>query len=666
MYVLVVIIFISGFVSSSNKLNLPKYIKKYEIVDCFVSNLKTKRDLFTKNKRITKLYDTEVRFKSYETYFHLILNEDMTFTKLTVESYLSNNSIQAENVTIKMFEGIVKNRSVRSYVVGYLKDNVFTGSVYLNETQFFIEPARKFFPNYTYVNKIIVYREEDTVYESINYTQKLDPKITSSPYNRMSKGINKTVNETEDYACLVEFVSDHTLYDYFARDTNELTAHLYLHAKYADFIFRRTDFDGDGKRDRIRIIVDKIFIYKNKDDSNYPMKVASDIYTLLEQFSYRVQEYCASVCMTARVFSQSFLGLAFQASAVNNWAGGICQKPVPRSYYSESMRSVNTAVHTMKNKKGDALPLSVSLLVVAHELGHSFGSGHDSYGNLTCSPGGRKGYYLMYPISQPNSKPLNSFFSPCSRKQIASVIKAKGECLKHHPATCGNAIQEGDEECDCGKGAFCPYVDECCTPSDAGPPEKGCTFNKEKKASCSPIGNKCCLDNCMINTDENVQCHDGFLECKVSFCEGKSGICPEPKEAPDKYPCRGTSKTCSGGTCNSSVCLDNGLIDCICDDIESECYICCKKKDKCVTASSLGFETPDGQIHYAFEGSLCNFIRYQCDGSGNCVNPRTRNLATMTKKSIAFWVAVCGLILTIIIFIFFAIYFLKLYPYLTN
>ena len=664
MQILFIIAFISRFVSSSDKYKLTRYIEKYEIVDCYVYSPRIKRDFFMSNDKIKKSFDAEVRFKSYKTNFHLLLTEDIAFKELKVETFSYNNTIQPENVTIKMFEGVIKNTYLRSYAIGYLNDSTFTGSVNLNETLYFIEPAKRFFSNYSFTNKIVVYREEDIVFENLSDIRHFNEQIILYNYdNLLPKGINRTENGTEDYACMMEFVSDHTLHDYFDRDINEVTAYLYLHGKYADFIFRRADFDGDGKRDRIRIIIDKIFIYKSENDPDYPMVEASDMYVFLKKFSYRTQKHCLAVCMTAKIFTNTVIGAAFKASAEDSKPpGGICQKPIEPSYYNRETRSLNTLVLTIKNMKGNTLPLSATLLSLAHELGHSFGSDHDSLENLTCSPGSQKGFYLMHAMSQNNQKSLSSFFSPCSRKQIASVIAARGECLKPHPATCGNAIQEGSEECDCGKKAFCQHIDQCCAPSDAKPPEKGCTFSKAVNATCSPKEDKCCLENCMINVDKNALCHRDLSECKVSFCDGKSKDCPKPKEAPDKFPCRGTSKSCSGGVCNSSVCLDNGLSDCVCNDLRFECYICCKKGGKCIPASLLGFKAPDGQQYYALEGSVCNLKRYQCDGSGNCVDSRRRSIAKKRKLSVPLWIAFCGLILALLILGIVLMYFLKFYP----
>merc|ERR1719362_2662974 len=95
--------------------------------------------------------------------------------------------------------------------------------------------------------------------------------------------------------------------------------------------------------------------------------------------------------------------------------------------------------------------------VVAHEIGHNFGMGHDSNNNA-CPESG----FIMEAVG--DSQASNTF-SECSVDYITtyfnSVYAVEGECLENSPTmvfgdpVCGNGLVEGNESCDCGGVGQC-------------------------------------------------------------------------------------------------------------------------------------------------------------------------------------------------------------------
>ena len=107
-------------------------------------------------------------------------------------------------------------------------------------------------------------------------------------------------------------------------------------------------------------------------------------------------------------------------------------------------------------------------MIMAHEMGHIFGSAHDNATKL-CTPGGSEGDYIMYASVSSGKKRNDYLFSPCSRQSVYRAIVTKGwnqysGCFidQYYPL-CGNGIIDEGEECDCGYKGSCK--DPCCTPA---------------------------------------------------------------------------------------------------------------------------------------------------------------------------------------------------------
>ncbi|XP_065931978.1 disintegrin and metalloproteinase domain-containing protein 10 homolog [Magallana gigas] len=151
-------------------------------------------------------------------------------------------------------------------------------------------------------------------------------------------------------------------------------------------------------------------------------------------------------------------------------AGGVCERyKTIREQGRTVQKSLNTGIVTLINY-ARRVPPRVSHLTFAHEVGHNFGSPHDS-GSI-CAPGGDAGNYIMYPSATKGNLRNNELFSECSRDNITRVlnsvvnqINGKVNCFTASDAAfCGNGIKEKGEECDCGYRDDC--TDQCCHPRD--------------------------------------------------------------------------------------------------------------------------------------------------------------------------------------------------------
>jgi len=185
--------------------------------------------------------------------------------------------------------------------------------------------------------------------------------------------------------------------------------------------------------------------------------------------------------------------------------------------------------------------------VVAHEMGHNFGMGHDSTGN-DCEQSG----YIMNAVmgaTAPNQ------FSSCSVTYInsyfSSTYSENGECLENTPThvegdpICGNGFVESGEDCDCAS-SDCSTTDACCDGST-------CKF-ASPSYECSDAAGQCC-EGCMFaKAEAGKVCRAATGTCDVpEVCPGGTAECPMDHHAYPGKPCdvQGYSGLCFAGRCNS-------------------------------------------------------------------------------------------------------------------
>lgn len=165
-----------------------------------------------------------------------------------------------------------------------------------------------------------------------------------------------------------------------------------------------------------------------------------------------LREVCLGVAFTAQSFQHGIIGISYTATTfnVNEFSlpvGGICDRPlrIHSAKYlncltvSSKLGSGNSAfVSTFLNLVffmlmfiGRTISRRLLELSLSHELGHSFGSGHDQ--TKECEG------YLMAGHAPRNYHRHHYHFSSCSKRMIVESIINKGYCLEDDPGSyCGN------------------------------------------------------------------------------------------------------------------------------------------------------------------------------------------------------------------------------------
>ena len=136
-------------------------------------------------------------------------------------------------------------------------------------------------------------------------------------------------------------------------------------------IFRDTDFDNDGTIDNIIPSIAQVEIL-NQNAPGYRFGASNiEVNNFLDLWSQEDHsQFCLALLLTYRDFANGVLGLAWVAEPPGGNRGGVCEGEVR---LATGQRYLNTAIVTFLNF-GQRQPRSVSIVTVAHEIGHNFGS----------------------------------------------------------------------------------------------------------------------------------------------------------------------------------------------------------------------------------------------------------------------------------------------------
>ncbi|KAK9687404.1 hypothetical protein QE152_g36297 [Popillia japonica] len=526
-----------------SKSDVDSILSENSIQSTYIPNLHLKRN--TWNQTICHHLTLNLSNVSYNLCIKIFKLSYPGLLNETTPIYLplSNVSVEINSLLLNRASGYVTGFEDLSFVKGYIHENCFYGTIQINSDVYYIDPAisfNKIKPKPKSGEAVVYKKPRSSFFDEINGTYSftfdifninLDPN-----YGRPQKITGKS--------CLLSVALDNSFVKAIGGGNMKLAVQKsLLHFDEVNSILRSADFDNDGIPDNVGVSIGFIASLDSPNPNVggitlLPVDQPVNPLEVLQAFaSLNIARYtCLNVLLLGHPFIEQYLGVSFTGTKniFDRFKHvGIC------AGHSIFVPSLNALVITFRFGNGDVLPQPLINVNLVHEIAHSFGSDHDS---KDCLKG-----YIMSPRTAVPANLTNFQFSPCSKRDISTMLRKQGDCLMDFVNPfCGNEIVEADEECDCGSSYNCAIKDPCCYPRDS---TQQCKVNR-KTYDCHPAEDLCCTNTCQYKNLAHfgINCTNLRNKCP---CSGKECTC-------------GIFGTCIKNECHSFECTRLGLKQCQC------------------------------------------------------------------------------------------------------